>query len=157
MDIGDVQMQSSTPITFYITSLVEGNIELIQKIWYQTDAIQTPSQTTISPSNESSPIHYGANRPAPNKSAEKMNQRHTPNINIEYVDTAVKKSKEDTVIIPCVEEFKFTGKFYTLNKQALTKAFKNEEFLFRVDLEIRATCDIDILDMFLICVSKLWS
>lgn len=76
-------------------------------------------------------------------------------MNIEYIDDGVRKVKDDTIIIPCVEEFSVQGRFYTLNKQAMTRGFRNEDFLFRVDLEVKSWCDIDILDMFLICVSLL--
>lgn len=151
MDVGDIQMQSNSSISYYITSLAEGNIELIQKIWYQTENIQGPiiSPTESNSSSiESSPIHSLASA-----TVKKNQQRQTHNIEIEYNNDGVRKTKEDVIIIPCVVEFKFTGKFYTLSKQPLTKAYKNEDFLLRFDAEIKSPCDIDILDMFLICVS----
>lgn len=151
MDVGEIQMQSNSSISYYITSLVEGNIELVQKIWYQTENSQGPivSPTESNSSSiENSPVHALST-----VAAKKNQQRQTHNIQIEYNNDGVRKTKEDVTIIPCVAEFKFTGKFYTLSKQALTKAYKNEDFLFRFDAEIKSPCDIDILDMFLVCVS----
>lgn len=154
MDIGDVQMQSNTSISYYITSLVEGNIELIQKSWYQTENIQGPVKPGESnPSSiENSPVYTTA----VSLPAKKNQQRQNHNIQIEYINGGLKKMREDTVIIPCIEEFRLSGKFYTLSKEALTRAFRNEDFLLRIDLELKAPCDIDILDMFLICVSSLF-
>lgn len=153
MDVGEIQMQSSSTISYYITSLAEGNIELVQKIWYQTEnnqgPIASPSESNAS-SIDSSPVHTASSVAA----VKKIQQRQTHNIQIEYNSDGVRKTREDVVIVPCVAEFKFTGKFYTLSKQALTRAYKNEDFLFRFDAEIKAPCDIDILDMFLICVSS---
>lgn len=153
MDLGDVQMQSNSSVSYYIHSLVEGNIELIQKIWYQTENIQGPiAPNESNPSSiENSPIFSSSN--VANTIVKKGQQRQTHNIHIEYITDGVKKTKEDIVIIPCIDEFKLSGKFYTLSKQALTKAFRNEDFLFRMDIEVKAPCDIDILDMFLISVS----
>lgn len=70
------------------------------------------------------------------------------NIKIDYTEETIKKSKDDTVIISCIEEIKFTGKFYTLSRQALMRAYKNEDFILRINAEIKA--DIDIIDTFLI-------
>lgn len=153
MDVGDVQMQSNSSVSYYITSLVEGNIELVQKIWYQTENIQGPNALPESnPSSiENSPVFSGSS--SATNVVKKGQQRQTHNIHIEYNVDGVRKTKEDIIIIPCIEEFKLSGKFYTLSKQALTKAFRNEDFLFRMDIEVKAPCDIDILDMFLISVS----
>lgn len=146
IDIGDLQMQSSTTVSYYVISLTDGNIELSQNLWYQIDNIQSVNASRNLKSNVivESPVH---------KAAEKPTQAKNHNMHIEYIDDGVKKVKEDIVIIPCVEEFSLQARFYTLNKQALVRAFRNEDFLFRVDLEVKATCDIDILDMFLISVS----
>lgn len=81
------------------------------------------------------------------------NQIKNHNMNIEYLPDGVKKLKDDIIIIPCVEEFQFQGRFYALNRQPLTKAYRNEDFLFRANINVKAECAIDILDMFVICVS----
>lgn len=142
-------MHSSVPIQYYVISLIGGNIELQQKVWYQIDNIQTVNASTNLKSDVivESPVHKEASKPNPN------NKTH--NMNIEYINDGVRKVRDDTIIIPCVEEFALQGRFYTLNKQAMTRGFRNEDFLFRVDLEVKSWCDIDILDMFLICVSVL--
>lgn len=147
IDVGDLQMHSSVPIQYYVISLIGGNIELHQKLWYQIDNIQSVNASTNLKTDVivESPVHKEASKPNPN------NKTH--NMNIEYIDDGVRKVKDDTIIIPCVEEFAVQGRFYTLNKQAMTRGFRNEDFLFRIDLEVKSWCDIDILDMFLICVS----
>lgn len=86
----------------------------------------------------------------PNAPIQQRKQQH--NICIEHVNDVLVKSKKDTISIPCTAEFLFTGKFYSLNKEALTRAFIGEDFLFRIDLELKSVA-IDILDMFLISVS----
>ncbi len=141
-------MHSSIPIQYYVVSLIGGNIELNQKLWYQIDNMQSVNASTNLKSDVivESPVHKeAASKPNPN------NKTH--NMNIEYIDDGVRKVKDDTINIPCVEEFAVNGRFYTLNKQAMNRGFRNEDFLFRIDLEVKAWCDIDILDMFLICVS----
>lgn len=40
MDLGDLQTQASISISYYVMSLIDGNIELVQKLWYQMDAVQ---------------------------------------------------------------------------------------------------------------------
>lgn len=59
------------------------------------------------------------------------------------------------MIIPCVEEFSVKGRFFTLNKQALVQALRDEDFMMRIDVDVKATCSLDILDMFFICVITL--
>lgn len=142
-------MNTSVPIQYYVVSLIGGNIELHQKLWYQIDNIQSVNASTNMKSDVivESPVHKEASK----TSLSHNNKTH--NMNIEYIDDGVRKVKEDTIIIPCVEEFNVRGRFFTLNKQAMVQGFRNEDFLFRVDLEVKAWCDIDILDMFLICVS----
>lgn len=137
VDIGSMSPNSSKVIHFNVVSLVEGTIDLSQLIKYQTknagslpnDGIGNEKELTVS-----------------------SQTKNNHNINIEYVNDVVIKSKMDSISIPCTAEFIFTGNFYSLSKEPLTKAYKNEDFLFRVVLEIKSV-DIDILDMFLISVS----
>ena len=124
-----------------------------QQIWYQMDNVDEKIQK----SNViiESPMHKGGTSPsqAPVLAIAGVKSRNH-NMNIEYLnDGSVKKIREDVVIIPCVEEFNVRARFYTLNKEALTRAFSNEDFRLRIDLDVRAACGIEILDMFLICVS----
>lgn len=88
----------------------------------------------------------------PNATPPIQQRKQQHNISIEHVNDVLVKSKKDTISIPCTAEFLFTGKFYSLNKEPLTRAFIGEDFLFRIDLEVKSV-PIDILDMFLISVS----
>lgn len=115
-------------------------------IRYQT-ANSNRLKRSDSMDNESNGIGNGVG------STPLQTRAYNHNVSVEYVDESVIKSKRETIVIPCTTEFIFTGKFYSLNKEALTKAYKHEHFLFRVELEIKSV-DIDILDMFLISVSK---
>lgn len=144
-------MQSGTTVSYYLISLVEGNIELQQKVWYHMDTMQLTNLTKNVERNVivESPSHQSHSH----KLIEKPTHLKNHSMSIDYVDNGVVKVKDDTVILSCIEEFSFNGQFYALNKQPLTKAYRNEDFLFRASIDIKAPCSIDILDMFLICVS----
>lgn len=69
-------------------------------------------------------------------------------------ENAVRKSKEDVIIIPCVEEFRLSSKHYTLNREAVTELlYKDEDFIMRIDVEVRSPSTIEILETFFISVS----
>lgn len=129
VDIGDVAPQSEKSIAFYAISLIEGSHELLQNVWYEME------------SSEHQMIQKST--------AAETTKNH--NISIERINDVVVKSKKETIIVPCTAEFLFTGKFFTLNREPLVQAFRHEDFLFRVDLEVKSI-EIDILDMFMICV-----
>lgn len=135
VDIGSVAPRTNKTIHFNVISLVEGTVELSQLIRYKT----SNSQRSQIVQDESNAVQLQSNA-------------YNHNVSIEYFDDSVIKSKKETIVIPCTAEFIFAGKYYSLNKEALTKAYKDEDFLFRVELEIKSV-DIDILDMFLISVS----
>lgn len=116
-----------------------------QKVWYQTANCHIPQN---SPQNSNPTLSFESPppvKPNPDKNRTKL---HNHNIKIDYTEETLKKSKDDTVIISCVEEMKLTGKFYTLSRQALMRAYKNEDFLLRVSAEIKA--DIDIIETYFI-------
>lgn len=146
IDIGDLQIQSTSTVSYFITSNYEGNIELQQKIWYQTDNLHVEKSVVVSAISES-----------PIKINEKLRKKflNSHNIKIDYVDENVRKLKEDTIIFPCVQEIHFAARFYTLSRQALTRAFRNEDFLLRISMQVKAGCFIDILDSYFISVSKI--
>lgn len=158
IDIGDLPSEGNKTISFYIISLVEGSIELIQKVWYHTNKMVATTTSSSSFEIHSSTINNESpDKPVVPELSEKTLQQQqqrqqSHNINIETVNDVIVKSKKKPIVIPCTAEFLFTGKFFSLSKEPLTKAFKNEDFLLRIDLEIKSM-DIDILDMFLICVS----
>lgn len=152
VDIGNLASQGSKTITFNVISLIEGTIDLAQTISYHT------SNGTVSASKKSSQIAIvpgeASTMPTAAQATQATSQQRKPNhnISIEYANDTVIKMKKDNIVIPCTAEFLFTGKFYSLSKEPLTKLFQGEDFLFRVDLEVKSV-DIDILDMFLISVS----
>lgn len=137
VDIGNLAPKNGKKITFYVNSLVEGTIELSKLVRYQTvNTTNPPAVEHCEPINESVAVQP---------------TRKSHSVNIEYLNGTVIKSKKETIVVPCTAEFVFTGKFYTLSKEPLTRAFKNEDFLLKVELEIKSI-DIDILDMFMISV-----
>lgn len=145
IDIGTMSPQASKTITFNVVSLIEGTVELNQRLWYQMDpnvAASSGQMAAIKSDDSTKP-----NAPV---TIQQRKQQH--NICIEHVNDVLVKSKKDTISIQCSAEFLFTGKFFSLNKEALTHAFIGEDFLFRIDLEVKSVA-IDILDMFLISVS----
>lgn len=149
-DIGDLQMHASNAIQYYVIALCEGNIDLTQKVWYQVDQIQTATATHNIVVE--SPVHK-PNAPSTTP-LNKLNKTNHSNLNIEYLPdgAGVRKYREDVLIIPCVEEFSVRGRFFTLNKQPLAKALRDEDFLMRIDVDVKASSSVDILDMFFICV-----
>ncbi|XP_049298496.1 trafficking protein particle complex subunit 11 [Anopheles funestus] len=164
IDIGELQMQSSTTVSYYLASLVAGNIELKQKMYYQMENLHQskteplgggPAGSTLnggsgtidSPSTPNSEKEDLAKLLANEKNLQKYVNNH--NVKIEFVhedEQVVRKIKEDTVVVPCVEEIKLTGRFYTLSREALGQAYRNEDFLLRINVEIKSPDPIDILE-----------
>lgn len=135
VDIGSLSPKSSKTIRFHVISFDEGTIEISQLIKYQTN--DTGSSEIPQKKDSMMPPHDGNNQ----------------NVNFEYIDDTIIKSKKTTITIPCSAEFIFSGKFYSLDRKPLIQAYKNEDFLFRAELGIKSV-DIDLLDMFLLSVSK---
>uniref|UniRef100_A0A1Q3F724 Trafficking protein particle complex subunit 11 n=1 Tax=Culex tarsalis TaxID=7177 RepID=A0A1Q3F724_CULTA len=154
IDIGELQMQSQTAISYYVTSLVEGNIELRQRVYYQTEnlhQLKTTASAVDSPSTPNSEkedlAKLLANEQQRNAGGISQKFSNSHNVKIEYLnDELVRKIKEDTVVVPCVEEVKLSGRFYTLSRQPLTRAYKNEDFILRVNMEVKAPDGVDILE-----------
>ncbi|XP_021696133.1 trafficking protein particle complex subunit 11 isoform X2 [Aedes aegypti] len=151
IDIGELQMQSTSSVSYYVTSLVEGNIELRQRLYYQTQNLhQTkPSlvltSVTDSPSTPNSEKEDLAKLLASDRTGQKYTNSH--NVKIENLnEEQVRKIKEDTIVVPCVEEIKLSGRFYTLSRQSLTRAYKSEDFLLRVNMEVKAPDGVDVLE-----------
>lgn len=162
-------MQSQTAISYYVTSLVEGNIELRQRLYYQTENLhQTKAASSSSsscsamdsPSTPNSEKEDLAKLLAAEQlrngggagGSQKFSNSH--NVRIENLnDELVRKIKEDTVVVPCVEEVKLSGRFYTLSRQPLTRAYKSEDFILRVNMEVKAPDGVDILETQFISVS----
>uniref|UniRef100_A0A182NIX3 Trafficking protein particle complex subunit 11 n=1 Tax=Anopheles dirus TaxID=7168 RepID=A0A182NIX3_9DIPT len=162
IDIGELQMQSSTTVSYYLASLVAGNIELRQKMYYQMENLHQSKAGAVtaaalsaanggavdSPSTPNSEKEDLARLLANEKNLQKYVNNH--NVKIELLDDAddgqVRKIKEDTVVVPCVEEIKLTGRFYTLSREALGQAYRDEDFVLRVNVEVKSPDPIDILE-----------
>ncbi|XP_073840968.1 trafficking protein particle complex subunit 11 gry [Musca autumnalis] len=158
MDIGDLAMQSSNTVTFYILSLVEATITLQQKLFYTTDVLKpkvttaivvneitTPSSSDVSPEN--TPAAAAKSLPTPALPIPLL----TP-VQLEFIDeSSVRKTQDSVLSIKCQPEFKFQGRFYTLNRMPLTKIYRGENFLFRAGLQVQSGVDLDILETYFIC------
>lgn len=137
MIVGNIAPKSTKTIYLNVLSLIDGTIDLEQIVLYQIandhDRFKAES------------VKHELNPKLSNV------QKDSHNVTLQYIDDAVIKSKKDTIIIQCVTEFVCTGRFLSLNKNALTQAIKCEDFFLQIQLEIKST-DIEILDIFLISV-----
>lgn len=157
-------MQSSNTVTFYILSLVETTVTLQQKLFYTTDVLKpkvttaiivnditTPSSSDVSPENTPA----AGNKTLPTVAPTLPMPLLTP-VQLEFIDeNSVRKTQDSVLSIKCEPEFKFQGRFYTLNRMPLTKIYRGENFLFRAGLEVQSDVDLDILETYFICVSTL--
>ncbi|XP_060652772.1 trafficking protein particle complex subunit 11 [Drosophila nasuta] len=152
IDVGELSAQGSNTATFYIFSLVETEIKLQQRLSYTLDVdrgavaggIATAvSQSTTPNSSETSPEHV--------KVVGSSLATISP-VQIEYLDeTRLRKSREDTLSVKCVADFKFSARFYTLNRRPLSQVYRGENFLLRANTEVLAEDEVEILDSFFIC------
>lgn len=145
IDVGTMKARSNSSISYFITSMIEGNIELKQSLCYQTedrnvlDDSSTFNQVS-SPSEASKNIEKAF--------AEKEDQHE---IVVEYLDNnVVRKRRDNILIVPCVEEFHFESKFYTLNRKPATSCFKDEDLIMRCTLKMTSPFSIDVVDAFFI-------
>lgn len=134
---------SSTTVEYYITSLIEGNIELKQSLCYEIiDTTESnmisPSEKESSPSLEVSPTTFTGS----DEHLDIMVERLENNL--------VRKRRDNILIVPCVEEFCFESRLYSLDRKPLTTCYSNEEFLMRLSLRPRSPFNVDILDAFFI-------
>jgi hypothetical protein len=134
---------SNSSIDYFIISMSEGNIELKQSLCYEV--VDTSDSNTLpAAEKEGSPTEPQA--PSTFTSSEEHSD-----IMVERLEgNVVKKRHDDILIVPCVEEFSFESKFYTLDRKALTSCYENEEFLMRLCLKTKSPFNIDILDAFFI-------
>lgn len=172
-DIGDMAPKANATVAFHVVALCEGNIDLRRKVWYQLPGTAGDNSgqqqhhvtsTSLSLTVDASPVH----RPKPTaaiggpiavpsddsttNAASTMAHSQQHNMQIERLanGAGVRKCREDVLIVPCVAEMALRARFYTLNKQPLRRAYCAEDVLLRVDVEVRAPCAVDVLDMFLI-------
>lgn len=140
MIVGNLAPKSIKTIRLNVLSLIDGTIELEQTVGYQIANDHDRFKAAESVKHELNP-----------KLSSQQKESH--NVTLQYVDDAVIKSKKDIIIVQCATEFICTGRFLTLNKNALTQAIKYEDFFLQIELEIKST-DIEILDIFLISVRR---
>ncbi|XP_052847820.1 trafficking protein particle complex subunit 11 [Drosophila gunungcola] len=154
IDVGELSAHGSNTATFYIFSLAEAEIKLQQRLSYTLDVDRgsggagggaTSARVSTAPSSsESTPDHVV-------KSVAQSLAAISP-VQIEYLDeTRLRKSREDTLTVRCYGDFKFTARFYTLDRKPLNQVYRGENFLLRANTEVVAVDDVEILDSFFIC------
>lgn len=147
IDIGAISANSSSTVVFYLMSMVEGNIELKQSICYEAENKTVSDDASKVVVQVSSPT-TDATKTVEKYFADKEDQH---DIVVEYLDeNKLRKRRDNILIVPCVEEFHFESKFYTLNRQPALSCLKNEDFIMRCTLKMTSPFSIEILDAFLL-------
>lgn len=145
IDVGEMKGRASASISYFITSMVEGNIELKQSLCYQIEDKSAVDDASMfiqasSPSDPSINIE---------KCFVEKEDHH--DVLVEYLENSiVRKKRDDILIIPCVEEFHFESKFYTLNRKQAKSCFKGEDIIMRCTLKMTSPFSIDIEEAFFI-------
>lgn len=145
IDVGAMKAKANVTVHFFITSMIEGNIELKQSLCYQTE--------NNSPVDDLSTFNQVSSPTEQSKSIEKLiaEKDEAHDIVVEYLDNnLVRKKRDNILIIPCVEEFHFEGQFYTLNRRPALTCYKNEDLILRCTLKMTSPFNIDIIDAFFI-------
>lgn len=157
IDVGELSAQSSNTATFYIFSFAETEIKLQQRLSYTLDVDRsavtgggiTANAATTPNSSETTPEHVKLMSNSSLAAAAAISP-----VQIEYLDeTRLRKSREDTLVVRCANEFKFSARFYTMNRRPLSQVYRGENFLLRANTEVVAPDELEILDSFFICVS----
>lgn len=161
-------MHSSNTVSFYVFSLVETTINLQQKLFYTTDVLKpkvttaiivndvtTPSSTDVSPEGTPAATKpQTANSNLPPAVTPSMSIPLITPVQLEFISESSLRKTQDTMLsVKCEPEFKFQGRFYTLNRKPLTKIYRGENFLLRVGLEVQTDIELDILETYFVCVS----
>jgi trafficking protein particle complex subunit 11 len=146
LNVGEMRESSNTTVFFYLMSMIEGNIELKQSICYEAEnKTFTDESSKIIVTQVSSPTTE-TSKTAEKSFADKEDQH---DIVVEYLDkNKLRKRRDDILIVPCVEEFHFESKFFTLNRQPATSLFKDEDFIMRCTLKMTSPFNIEIIDSF---------
>lgn len=145
IDVGTMQALSNSSIFFFITSMIEGNIELKQSLCYQTENRNNFDDSSTF-SQVSSPTE--ASRNLEKCFADKDDQHEIVVENLE--NNIVRKRRDNILIIPCVAEFNFESKFYTLNRKPASNCFKDEDLILRCTLNMTSPFNIEIIEAFFI-------
>ncbi|EDV96352.1 trafficking protein particle complex subunit 11 [Drosophila grimshawi] len=157
IDVGELSAHGSNTATYYIFSLVETEIKLQQRLSYTLDVDRSGGGGGGGVATNIGPIT------TPNNSAE-TTPEHVKTVvsssslaaispvQIEYLDdTRLRKSREDILTVRCSGDFKFSARFYTLNRRPLSQVYRGENFLLRANTEVLAVDELEILDSFFIC------
>lgn len=158
IDVGELSAHGSNTATFYVFSFQEAEIKLHQRLSYTLDVDRstmtaaggggiTATLATTPNISETTPEHVKL------MNSSSLAAVVSP-VQIEYLDeTRLRKSREDTLLLHCVNEFKFSARFYTMNRRPLSQVYRGENFLLRANTEVVAPDELEILDSFFICVS----
>lgn len=161
IDVGELSAHGSNTATFYVFSFQEAEIKLHQRLSYTLDVDRsamtaaggggiTATLATTPSSSETTPEHVKLMNSSSLAAAAAL----VSPVQIEYLDeTRLRKSREDTLLLHCVNEFKFNARFYTMNRRPLSQVYRGENFLLRANTEVVAPDELEILDSFFICVS----
>ena len=144
IDVGAMKVQSNMTVSYFIASMVEGNIELKQSLCYQTE--------NKSPVDDLSTFNQ-VSSPTEPKNIEKLiaDKEDSHEIVVDYLEhNLVRKKRDDILIIPCVAEFHFESKFYTLNRKPALSCYKNEDLIIRCCLKMTSPFGLEIVDAFFI-------
>ncbi|XP_023169489.1 trafficking protein particle complex subunit 11 isoform X2 [Drosophila hydei] len=151
IDVGELPAHGSNTATYYIFSLVEAEIKLQQRLSYTLDVDRSAAGGAGGASHSTTPN-------STDTTPEHVNQLVTNSlavispVQIEYLDeTRLRKSREDTLAVRCAGDFKFSARFYTLNRRPLSQVYRGENFLLRANTEVLAADEVEILDSFFIC------
>ncbi|XP_013106781.1 trafficking protein particle complex subunit 11 [Stomoxys calcitrans] len=166
MDIGELAMQSSNSVSFYVLSLVETSITLQQRLFYTTDVLRPKVTTAIIVNETTTPNSTDVSPEGTPSAAKSLTSNNSNNlapsiptpiplitpVQLEFIDeNSLRKTQDTTLSVKCEPEFKFHGRFYTLNRKPLTKIYRGENFLFRAGVEVQSDVALDILETFFIC------
>lgn len=148
IDIGDLLTNATSNVSFYVFSLIETSVELQQKIWYTVKGSKSKiirTELIKVSATEESPVSV------PEKPLLPVSPMNS-NIKVEFLDDIhLKKTREEAIQLVCAKEFKFSGRFYTLDRKALQQVYRGENFLLRANIKIQSTSDLEIMDTYFIC------
>jgi trafficking protein particle complex subunit 11 len=133
---------SNSTIDYFLISMVEGNIELKHSLSYEiidiTESNTITSEKEMSPSDSTSTIVFAASEDNLDITVEKLE------------NNLVRKKHDDILIVPCLEEFAFESKFFSLNRKPVDVLYANEDFLMRLCLKTKSPFNLSIVDAFFI-------
>ncbi|KAM8710055.1 hypothetical protein ACLKA7_016795 [Drosophila subpalustris] len=150
IDVGELSGHGSNTATYYIFSLVETEIKLLQRLSYTLDVDRSAAGGAVNVSHNTTP-NSSETTPEHVKEITNCLTAISP-VQIEYLDeTRLRKSREDILTVRCIGDFKFSARFYTLNRRPLSQVYRGENFLLRANTEVLAVDEVEILDSFFIC------